>query len=419
MTKIPGWYRFAWFLGRPPELTQHQWKLLGLVAVVSIFEQYDVYLFALNLKQIQADLAVADSELGLLGALVRTGSFLSIILAIAADKLGRRIMLLVTVVGYTLFTGATALSVNAEMFVACQFLARGFATAEVLIAAVVIAEEFAPEHRGWGIGALGALQALGAGLASIMFGFVEYLPYGWRFLYGLGLVPLLFVAWWRRSLPETNRYQQIAQIREPLLKLLGELLSREPKRTWGLMLGVFWLGLASSAATFFAPKYLQDVYAWTPANIAILSFLGGALAIIGNPLAGWLGDRFGRKPVTVIFMSCFVLFTILFYVAGNFFVSLLWIGLIFFVMGSDVGLTSYGTELFPTRYRSTATGLRGMIATIAAILGLSTVSGLYLIFGSIGIAIAILAGVSLIAPLMVWLLLPETSRRSLEEISPD
>lgn len=82
-------------------------------------------------------------------------------------------MLLITVVGYTLFTGATALSPNAEAFVVFQIFARCFGSAEVLIAAVVIAEEFAPENRGWGIGALGALQACGTGFAAVMFGLLS------------------------------------------------------------------------------------------------------------------------------------------------------------------------------------------------------------------------------------------------------
>ena len=419
MARVPGWYKFTWFLGTPPNLTQRQWKLLGLVAAVSVFEQYDIYLFSLNLKQIQADLAIAESDLGLLSALVRSGAFIAIFLTIAADRFGRRIMLLATVVGYTLFTGATAFSPTAELFIVFQFFARGFATAELLIAAVVIAEEFAPEHRGWGIGALSALQALGAGLAAIMFGFVEYFPFGWRFLYAFGLIPLLLIAYWRRTLPETSRYQQIERTREPLRKSLGALLSVQPRRTWGLLLATFWFGVAASSASFFAPKYLQDVYAWTPSDIAILNLMGGALAIIGNPLAGWLSDRYGRRPVTVIFMTFFALCTLLFYGVIGVVVPILWIGLIFFVMGSDVTLTSYSTELFPTRYRSTASGVKGMVAAIAATLGLSAVSGLYVIFGSNWTAIAVLAGVSLLAPLIVWLLLPETARRTLEDISPD
>ncbi|MGI9322143.1 MAG: MFS transporter [Pseudomonadales bacterium] len=419
MSKVPFWYKFTWFLGRAPALTRHQWKLLGLMAAVSFFEQYDVYLFALNLKQIQAELQIPEEDLGLLGAIVRAGAILAIGLAIAADRVGRRIMLLTTILGYTLFTGATAFSPNTETFIVFQFLARGFATAEVWIAAVVIAEEFAPEHRGWGIGALGALQATGAGFAALMFGFVDYLPYGWRFLYLVGLVPLLLIAYWRRELPETHRYQQIKHIREPIMKPIAELFTKAPRRTIGLFLTVFGFVLAAGSATFFAPKYLQDVHHWTPGEVATLNILGGMLAIIGNPLAGWLSDRFGRKPVTIIFAVIFSLCSMVFFASSGVFVPLLWIGLIFFVMGGDVMTTSYGTELFPTRYRSTASGFRGLVSAFASVVGLAAVSGLFVYTGSNWVSLSILAAVSLIAPVVVWLMLPETARKPLEEIAPN
>ena len=178
----PRWLRLAPFLGRPPALTRRQWRVLGLVSIVSLFEQYDVYLFSLNLKQIQADLAIAESDLGLLGSFVRAGALLALPLTLAADHFGRRRLLLFTILGYTLCTGATAFAPNAATFVVFQFLARVFAAAETVIAIVVIAEEFDAEHRGWGIGALGALHACGAGLAALAFGFVEVLPVGWRAL---------------------------------------------------------------------------------------------------------------------------------------------------------------------------------------------------------------------------------------------
>jgi hypothetical protein len=57
-TARPAWVRLAPFLGRPPALTRRQWRVLGLVAMASFFEMYDLYLFALTLKQIQADLAI-------------------------------------------------------------------------------------------------------------------------------------------------------------------------------------------------------------------------------------------------------------------------------------------------------------------------------------------------------------------------
>lgn len=418
-SNVPKWYRFAWFLGRPPPLSTLQWKILGLVAAVSIFEQYDVYLFALNLKQIQAELLIAESDLGLLGALVRAGSFFAIFFALAADRWGRRRLLLITVVGYTLLTGATALSPNAETFVLFQFLARGFATAEIMIAAVVIAEEFPREHRGWGLGALAALQALGAGLAALAFMFVESVPFGWRSLYALGLIPLLLIIQWRRTLPETGRFQVIAtsQKRESYIKPLLGLLEQNPKRSLAVFSITFIFAIASSSAGFFAPKYLQDIHSWTPASVGILNIIGGAFAIIANPLAGRLSDRKGRRPIAMIFAVCYVLSVGLFYSASGMVLPLFWVIMIFFVFGSDVTQTTYGTELFPTSQRSTASGFRSVVGTMGGIIGLSSVSALFLVFESNWTSIVVLSLIGLLIPFIVWLFLPETANRSLEDIS--
>lgn len=419
----PGWYRSTWFLGRPPELGQRQWRVLGLVAIVSLFEQYDLYLFALNLKQIQADLGIAEGSLGWLGSLVRAGALLALPLALAADRFGRRRLLLATVVGYTLLTGATALAPTPTVFVVLQFLARAFAIAETLIAVVVIAEEFPPEHRGWGIGALGAIQACGAGLAALAFGFVGVLPHGWRDLYLVGLVPLALVAYWRRTLPETGcfaalRRERGAALRSapalaPMLRLVGE----HPLRIGGLVLAVGMVGVAVAPASFFAPKYLQDVHGWTPAAVATLNFLGGMFAIIGNPLAGWLSDRHGRRPIASLFGVGFALTTIGFYGLTGAFAPALWILLIFTMMGSDVTLSAFGAELFPTAERTTASGLRAGARELGGVAGLALVSVLFAALGSNWVAVSCLALAALVVPLVAWSVFPETARRRLEDIS--
>ncbi len=67
----PRWLKAAPFLGKPPALTQHQWRVIGLLGIASLFDQYDLQLFSLALKQIQAELAIPEAQLGELGAIVR------------------------------------------------------------------------------------------------------------------------------------------------------------------------------------------------------------------------------------------------------------------------------------------------------------------------------------------------------------
>jgi len=423
--KVPDWYRYTWFLGRPPDLSERQWRILGLVAGVSFFEQYDLYLFALNLRHIQAELGIAEGDLGFLGSIIRAGSLLSVLITLAADRWGRRAMLLFTVVAYTLLTGATALAPSVEVFVVLQFFARAFAVAEVLIAAVVIAEEFPPQNRGWGIGALGAIQACGAGLASLMFSMVDILPFGWRCLYFIGLGPLILIAYWRRTMPETILFQSVQKVdhhassKDSLLDPVVKLFKSSSGKLLAVSSVLFFFTIGASVAGFFAPKYLQDVHSWSPAGVALLMALGGALGIIGNPLAGWLSDRFGRKPVSIGFSISFLIVATIFYGSLGIFVPFLWIALIFFMMGTEVTIASYGTELFATRVRSTASGIRGVIATLGAAIGLAAVSALYIIVESNWLAIMILCGIGVVVPILLYFLFPETAGRRLEEIAPD
>jgi MFS family permease len=90
--------------------------VLGLVVLASFFEMYDLYLFALTLQQIQADLAIPEASLGLLGSLVRLGALPAGVLTVLADRIGRRRVLLGTILAYTLCTGATACAPNAFTF---------------------------------------------------------------------------------------------------------------------------------------------------------------------------------------------------------------------------------------------------------------------------------------------------------------
>lgn len=424
-TYRPLWLQFAPFLGRPPALTRRQWRVLGLVAAASFFEQYDLYLFALALKQIQAGLGIPEAQLGFLGSLVRFGALPAFLVALIADRIGRRRVLLVTILAYTLLTGATAFAPDAWTFVALQFLARTFAVAEALLAVVVIAEEFDPHVRGWGIGALAAIQSTGAGLAALLFALVGGIENGWRGLYLVGLGPLLLIAYWRRTLPETERFEVHRQQRsktgqpEHTFRPMVNLIRMYPGRIAAVASVLFLLAMAESAAGFFGPKYLQDAHGWKPSAVGFMTFFAGGFAIIGNTFAGWLSDRVGRKRVTMGFLLGQVVFTIAYYNVPALLVVPSWMLMIFALLGANVTLAAYGSELFPTSYRSTAAGVRVIVATLGGSMGLALESVFYRTLGSHWTAISLLTAIALFTPVIVAVTFPETSGRTLEDIAPE
>ena len=421
----PRWLVLTPFLGKPPPLTRHQWRIIGLIAVVNIFDQYDLMLFSLALKQIQAELAIPEAQLGDLGAIIRLGALPAFVFAVLADRIGRRQVLLMTIVAYTVLTGATAFAPNAASFVVLQFLARIFAVAEVMLAYVVIAEELDPDARGWGAGALAALGALGSGLALALFAAVDILPMGWRSLYLIGLIPLALIAWLRRSLPETKRY--VAQAGErsdssilgSALRPILDLIRMYPGRI--LMIGsvIFLLSFAENAASFFGPKYLQEEHGWAPYQYSILGVAGGFVGIFGGAFAGRLSDRYGRKKVASIFLLAHPVLVLAFYQGFGWPLVPIWIAMLFSAIAGGVVLATYGNELFPTSYRSTASGARTIIATLGGVLGLAAESVLYGIYQSHWTAISLLVLVAFTAPLIVIIFFPETSGRELEDISPE
>lgn len=413
------------FLAAGPALTRAQWRLLGVVGAANLFDNYALALFGLALPQIQLGLGVAEEDIGGVGAILRLGVIPALIFTVLADHMGRRGLLLVTVLGFTLTTFLTGFAQNANQFMAMQFLARMFIAAESMLAVVVIAEEFTAETRGWGIGLLGAMGTLGHGLAALMFALVNYLPFGWRALYVLGALPILIVAWLRRSLSETRRFEDHRQQRGAssglvaILQPVRNLLRMYPGRMLALCAAFLPAAFVVETAMTFVSKTLQQEHGYSPASVAALFLTVGVVAPLGNVAAGLMGDRFGRKPVIVIGFIVNAAMIALFYNTSGIWVPPVW-GVMLATLTMLLALfQALGSELFPTSYRSTASGIRQLVATIGAALGLWAEAAIYEVVGSHGTAITWMLIVTPIAPIIAALFLPETANLELEEIAPE
>lgn len=393
-----------------PGLDAREWRLLGLLGTAAFFNRYDESLHALLLVQIQADLGIAEARVGLLGSMIGLGALPAFGAAVLADRVGRRRMLLATITGYTIFTAATALAPGFAWFVALQFAAHAFLAAELVLSLVVVVEEFEPGHRGFGVGVLGLLGALGTGLALGLFGVVEHVPLGWRGLFLVGVGPLVGVALLRARGPGDG---------VGWLAPLAALLRRAPGRLAAMAAVAFLVSFSNAPVDFLLPKFFQEAQGWTPARFAQMGIALGALGLTGHLVVGRLSDRLGRRRVGVVLLVAEPLLAVALYRALGVPLPILFLAWVFASVGNDVILQAFRSELFATAVRSTASGAVALLATLGGVLALACEGLLYGVLGDHWSAVQVLAATGLLAALVAAAFFPETANRPLESIAPE
>jgi putative MFS transporter len=419
------WQAQVPILRRLPALSRREVRFLGFLALANFFDHYDLSVLGLALPQIQASLQISEANLGPELGLMRLGALPILALTVLADRVGRRRLLLFTVLGFTVCTAGTAFTQTAAQFFALQFSARFFVGAEALLAVVVLTEELAASHRGFGIGLLGALAAAGTGVASLVFATINYLPYGWRALYIVGAVPLILVSWLRRGLPETLRYSRHAAMRSKgqgglrgaFRPLLDAVRSR-PRHAIALGLVTSFFEMSQATAYLFGAKHLQQTLGYGPERVTLLVVGGGALATLGAVYLGFVSDRVGRRATLTATIALSAVSILGFYNLGGYWVDVCWSTMIFASTATLSNLQVLGAELFPTSHRSTASGLRLALTTLGGACGLALEGVLFHTTGSHAAAISWLTP-ALVIPLPALWLLRETSSVELEHIAPE
>ena len=123
-------------------------KLLVLLSSATFFEGYDNYVLAFVLALVLGDLGGSEADAGWIRALTLLGALPAFLLSAQADRIGRKRLLLITIIGYTLAGGLTALSPNLVWLTAAQFLAQVFLGAEWAVAITIVVEEFPANTAG-------------------------------------------------------------------------------------------------------------------------------------------------------------------------------------------------------------------------------------------------------------------------------
>jgi len=397
--------------------------LLILLLPAALFNAYDAELRAVLLTQLMAAFHVGTAEIGIANIPIGAGQFIAFFVVLLADRIGRRPILMWSILGYTVFTTLTAASWNLWSFAAFQFGAQVFIGAEFGVAVTLLAEEVPPERRGHYLSWLLLVSPLGAVLAGLLVagGFLTN-PIGWRAFFLIAAVPLLVVSVARRRLKESHAYllaasERAASARRSLGRVVSDVFTiwhgRERRRVLAVGAIAFLQGLASAAAVGWWTYYAEhDRHFGT--GTAGTFFAGAALVSVGGyVLCGRMMDKIGRKWTAIIYVLAAVICAIVTFQVDNRWVMLPFLfGTSFFGIGIAPVLSAFATELFPTEVRAQASAwIRNAFGNTGSVLGPTFVGVLGAsgaLIGSIGGAVSVLALLLLLIVPVIALAIPET-----------
>jgi putative MFS transporter len=193
--------------------TPYQRRLFLFLGVATFFEGYDFLALSQILPELREEFQLAPAWSGRIVGLVNVGSIFAYFLVRLADDWGRKRVLTLTIAGYTLFTFASGLAPNVYAFIALQLLSRIFLLAEWAISMVIAAEEFPASRRGFVIGCITGINGIGAIVCALLVPVLTRLApsLGFRLVYFVAVVPLLVLAFARRGLRETARFEAQAE----------------------------------------------------------------------------------------------------------------------------------------------------------------------------------------------------------------
>lgn len=380
---------------------EHQRRYLRYLIIVALagwaLAAYDFNLLVFALPTVSQDLGLSETQTGLLVFIVYAALFvITLFVGYGMDVKGRRWMWMFSLCGAAIFTGLTFFVQGYWQFVAVRALASGLANSELAISITLVNESVPARRRGllyamvqggWPIGVL-----LAAGVWQGLNGLI-----GWRGVFLVGVVPILFVVLARAKVREPERFTHIQQVKAA--KKAGDM-ARARELTHRYDVDLDEVDQVTVKQLFATPGWVRSqllrtslvwicyAAAFTATNTYIVYWLTtfqgfsdttATTMLLVAAAAGWffyvwgglLGENYGRQRVLLASAAVLVALTALWpwLQAG----WALW--LVYFCIyqvsngtWSGVGYT-YWAESFPTRVRGTAVGWLGAMFSAGLLLG--------------------------------------------------
>lgn len=370
-----------------PGLSRKQRKTIAGGAIGTLIEYYDYYLYGLASAAVfpAVFFSANDPVVAQLAsfATFAVGFFLrpvgGIVWGMIGDRVGRKTVLMSTVVGMGLATTAIglipsdqAIGIVAPLLLLLFRLLQGFFVGGEMGGAATMVVEAAPTGRR---GLYGAFLISGAGIANVVTGGLMaglgltpeswFLQWGWRLPFLFSLVLAIAAVVLRRHLEESEEFLdtqalQIAAAGKKANPLVEAF--RHPKNA---IMGIL-IGLPQSIAGYVVLTYGLAFMVSDKNLPAWMGFAGtmivGLLQIVVAPLWGAISDRIGRRTVYII--GC-IGFAAMVYPAFMLFSTgdlwLIWLGqilgFVLFGVAMQATLSTLLVEMFDPEARTTGVNI--------------------------------------------------------------
>lgn len=458
------------------EVTPGQWKAMFAAWIGYLLDGFDFVLITLVLTEIAADFHLSTAT----AASLISGAFITrwlggAVLGAMGDRYGRKTAMVSSILLYSLGTFACGFAWDyTSLFVARLVIGLGMA-GEYSAGVTYVLESWPVRWRNRASGFIISGYAGGTVLAAQLYQWV--VPHwGWRWMFWIGVLPVLVAVWMRRSLPEAGDWQRqigttdteeerphpfrplfTGRIRPwintalaaaasvglfcvftpvgagavPGLSVVAAVclvafaVQLGGRRGWllyvALMATVFCAFLYSWPVQALLPTYLKTGLGYTPGQVTDVMFYAGVGTMAGCWLAGFAGDRFGtRRAYAGILLASLAFVFPVFAVQDSLpALGVLVFGLLALGQGISGILPKYLAGHFPTATRAASLGfvynVGALGGAVAPVLGAHLAEGM-----SLGRALAVLTfGLTLVVILLVGGDVPRRLGRLVDRQAPE